>query len=255
MQNKRRLQLNQTAQSFANASHIYEEVAERLMAHLVPIILKPTRILEVGAGCGTLYPRLKQQFPHAEIVQLDVAEQRLSRLEAPGIFKKLPAQVCADACQTPFADQQFDLIIANAFLHWVEAKAWFQEAKRLLAENGLLIFSYFGPNTFREIGVQKTPFLDMHDAGDELVRSGFNHPILDSEHLMVEYDHIEDVIQDLTANGELALLELKEVEAVQDLEVTYELVYGHAWQQAKAMTSKIDQDGMVRIGLDQLKRK
>jgi malonyl-CoA O-methyltransferase len=247
--------MNASARHFAEANHLYQEVAERLFEHLAPINIEPQRILDLGAGSGTLLTGLQQRFRKADIINVDHAEQRLAMIENHGLFKKSPQRVCADACHLPFVDGYFDIVIANLMVHWLpDLTAWLAEMKRVLADNGLLIFSYFGPDSLRELGQPRHPFHDMHDLGDALVRAGLTHPILDSEHLTVEYDSVEDAHADLSANGEIALLQLMDLPP-QEIDVTYEIVYGHAWKAQQPMTSKIDQDGMVRIDIGQIQRR
>lgn len=250
MQTVREL-LNNSAESFTTANVLHQEVAERLLEHLEPINLNLHSILDAGCGIGELLVPLKKRFPKADLFGVDLAEQRLKRV-APSTNVKL---ITANTLQLPFADQQFDLVIANLLLHWiVDLPSWLTEMQRVLRTGGLLIFSYYGPDTLSEVGKAKNGFYDMHDVGDALVRAQFNDPILDAERFTLEYDVYGDLLDDLQANAEGSLFTLEASNSV-NLEVTYEIIYGHAWKNEQPMTSKIDQDGMVRISLDQLQRK
>ena len=244
-----RLPLNQSALSFVNANVLHQQVAERLLEHLEPINMAPQKILDLGCGTGGLLAPLKKCFPEADIMGVDLAEQRLRLAKAK---KQTTALVSANALQLPFASAQFQLIVSNLMLHWInDLPAWLAEMQRVLCTDGLLIFSYYGPDSLIEVGKPKRGFYDMHDVGDALVRAQFNDPILDAERFTLEYDDYHDLLADLQANGEQTLFSL-EKSMPGPIDVTYEIVYAHAWKGALPMTSKIDQDGMVRVSIDQL---
>lgn len=248
MQNFRQL-LNNSAASFNTADVLHREVAKRLYEHLEPINIEPTAILDLGCGTGNLNSFLNKRFPQATKIGVDLAEQRVKQAVNANINL-----VTADALQLPFADNSFDLVIANLLLHWLyDLPSWLAEMHRLLRNNGLLIFSFYGPDTLKEVGKPKGGFYDMHDVGDALVRAQFNDPILDAEHFTLEYDVYEDLLSDLNATAEAILFTLDNTSLL-DFDVTYEVVYAHAWKNERPMTSKIDQDGMVRISLEQLQR-
>ncbi len=242
--------LNKSANSFSSADILHREVAGRLYEHLEPINIVPKTLLDLGCGTGNLSHFLDKRFPTAVKIGVDIAEQRLKRISNAKMNL-----VTADALQLPFANAQFDLIIANLLPHWfIDLPAWLTEMYRLLRTNGLLIFSFYGPDTLKEVGKPKTGFYDMHDVGDALVRAQFNDPILDAERFTIEYDVYQDLLSDLAATAEAILFNLKDNSSL-DFSVTYEIVYAHAWKAEQPMTSKIDQDGMVRISLTQLQRK
>ena len=247
-----RQQLNQSADNFANANVLHQRVAKHLLEHLEPINLVPKNILDLGCGTGELFIPLNKHFPQATIMGVDLAEQRLKLIETS---QQSTSLVSANALQLPFAAEQFELIISNLMLHWLtDLPAWLAEMQRLLCTDGLLIFSYYGPDTLHEVGKTKHHFYDMHDVGDALVRAQFNDPILDVERFTLEYDNFADLQMDLHANGESELFSLDN-NSQENIDVTYEIVYAHAWKGRLPMTSKIDQDGMVRVSLEQLLQK
>jgi len=93
-----------------------------LVAHLAPRIAalgRPARILDVGAGSGSVSDRLGRDLDRsgarARLVALDrqwrhlVAGRRLCRVR--------PLAVGADAFRLPFADGAFDWVISTFFFH------------------------------------------------------------------------------------------------------------------------------------------
>ena len=249
---------NHTASTFAQANFIYDEVAQRLMEHLLPIKIKPTRVLDLGCGTGTMLPLLKKLYKKTDIVGVDLAQERLNLVANKEWFgKKSFELVMADACQLPFADQSLDIVMANLVAHWLPVDEWLTEMRRVLKPNGVLIFSYYAPNTLRQLGEPVKPFTDMHDMGDLLVKHRFADPALDQEQFTIEYDNVSDVWLDLENNGENVLLQEKnlEVDAIQDFLVTYEIVYAHAWRAPDSVGQAADADGVVRIPISKIGRR
>jgi malonyl-CoA O-methyltransferase len=119
--------------------------------------------------------------------------------------------LCADAEALPLADDSVDLVFSNATLQWVnDLDASFARALRVLRPGGLLMFSSFGPDTLKELraawaavddGAHVSPFLDMHDVGDALVRARFADPVMDVERMTLTYDHLRDLMRDLKQLG------------------------------------------------------
>jgi malonyl-CoA O-methyltransferase len=253
---------NTTAATFTHANFMYEEIAQRLIEHLAPIKMTPHTVVDLGCGTGTLLPLLKKLYKNAKIIGVDSAAERLAfaakkrRWWQPAI--KL---INADACALPLADQSVDLVIANLVVHWLPLTAsldeWLTEMRRILKPNGVLIFSYYGPDTLNQLGAPKQAFIDMHDMGDLLVKHRFADPALDQEQLTIEYDHVADACTDLEANGEAMLLQEKNTASSvdEDFSVTYEIVYAHAWRAADSLGQSPDADGIVRIPVNKIGRR
>jgi malonyl-CoA O-methyltransferase len=141
-------------------------------------------------------------------------------------------------------------------LHWAaDPLAALCEFHRVLAVEGLLMFSTLGPDTLAELrgaagATRVHSFADMHDVGDMLVAAGFAEPVMDMERLTIEYADGDALLADLRASGQTCALAeharglagrgflaaLKGKLAAQrragKLPVSYEVVYGHAWKPA-----------------------
>ncbi len=92
-----------------------------------------------------------------------------------------------------------------------------------------------------------SPFLDMHDIGDALVRARFADPVMDAERFTLTYRELTELMRELKVLGarnatldrpralcgraRLAALETAYEEHRQDgrLPASYEVLYGHAW--------------------------
>ncbi|MEO8718200.1 MAG: methyltransferase domain-containing protein, partial [Burkholderiales bacterium] len=148
----------------------------------------------------------------------------------------------------PLAAGSVQLAWCNMALHWAaDARAALAELARVLAPDGLLMFSTLGPDTLKElraaVGAARVHrFADMHDHGDALVAAGFAAPVMDMEMLTLTYAGGEGVAADLRASGQtlarrdrargLAGRRLRAALAGAGTTASIEVVYGHAWKGA-----------------------
>lgn len=221
-----------------------------MLERLAYVKLAPRRILDAGSGPGRDTDSLRRRYRAAEIVAVDSA---LALLPQKGFVGKLLGKkthsVCADMERLPFAPASFELAWSNMALHWVgDPLAAFRELERVLAPEGLVMFSTLGPDTLKELraaagATRVHAFIDMHDLGDMLVAAGFAAPVMDMEMLHVEYASGARLLEDLRASGQtnarldrprgLAGRGLLGEFRRRGLRATYEVVYGHAWKRAE----------------------
>jgi malonyl-CoA O-methyltransferase len=223
-----------------------------MLERLDYVKLAPRRILDAGSGPGRDALALRRRYPRAEVVALDRALPLLPRRTwRERIFRTGTVAVCGAIERLPFADASFALVWSNLALHWVdEPLAALRELERVLAPEGLLMFSTLGPDTLKELraaagAARVHEFIDMHDIGDMLVAAGFHAPVMDMEMLRIDYASGLGLLQDLRASGQTnarrdrprglagrgfrARLERALAARMQS---TYEVIYGHAWKRA-----------------------
>ena len=95
----------------------------------------PTRILEVGAGEGEISERVRERFPEASVVSIDLHDDTLGdewrRRRAIGAF--------ADVRQLPFPDDAFDLVLGIEVLEHVEGPEQALAEIRRVARDGVVL--------------------------------------------------------------------------------------------------------------------
>jgi len=257
-----RRRFERAAAGYGKACRLESEVGARMLERLDYVKLAPRRVLDAGSGPQREARLLARRYPGARVMALDAAHAML-RAGQPrfGFLKrKSPDAVCADLLQLPLAAASQDLVWSNMALHWVaDPLAALREFQRVLAAEGLLMFSTLGPDTLLELraaagGGRVHRFTDMHDLGDMLLAAGFAEPVMDMERLTMVYADGAALLADLRASGQTsaradrarglagrgfhaALLgglaaQMRDGE----LPVSFEVVYGHAW---KAMAREV----------------
>ena len=151
----------------------------------------------------------------------------------------------------PLASGCCELAWSNMALHWVsDPLAALRELQRVLAPEGLLMFSSLGPDSLKELraaagAARVHAFADMHDVGDMLVAAGFSAPVMDMELITLAYEAGDALLDDLRASGQTSARADRArglagkafgaaVRAALPSRATFEVVYGHAWKGAPA---------------------
>ena len=260
-----RRSFERAAQTYDRHSALQAEIGRRLLEHLDPMRLAPSRLLDLGCGTGAFLQPLRSRFPRAHVTGLDIAQAMLERAakRTPAWRRLLslerPQLVCGDAERLPLASASHDLVFSNLALQWCDPAVAFPEVARVLRAGGLFLFATFGPDTLKELRAafaqvdglgHVNRFIDMHDLGDLLVHGGFADPVMEMELITLEYSTVEAVARDLKAIGAHNSLPdrprglagrgrwqrvVQHYEAHRRngvLPASYEVVYGHAWKAA-----------------------
>jgi len=268
----------------AESDFLRREVAARMLERLALVRIAPQRVLDAGCGQGADIAALQKRFSEAHLIGLDgafnmvtqarqhqlAAQSSLNRL-LTSLHKWLPTAqsgaslTCADYARLPFAVNTLDMVWSNLALHWhPQPDRVFAEWRRVLRVEGLLMFSCFGPDTFKELrsafeavdtAPHTLPFVDMHDFGDMLVNAGFSTPVMDMEMIRVTYSTPQRLLADVRAWGGNPLASRRQgllgraghaklLQALEQLRgadgkiaLTFEVIYGHAFRPVPKTTA------------------
>lgn len=275
-----RRSFDRAAGSYDAAAVLHADVRGNLLQRLDLMAVAPRVVLDAGAGTGHAARALTSRYRRALVIALDFSPRMLKTAAHQQPWLRRFARVCADAERLPLADGSIDLIVSNLMLQWCDPDQVFAECRRVLAPRGLLCFSTLGPDTLRELRsawaavdshTHVNRFIDMHDIGDALVRSGFTAPVLDVERYTLTYLDVRRVAADLKSTGAhnatsgraRGLTGRRQFAAVQSayeafrrdgrLPATYEVVFGHAWT-PDAKAARAAQDGST-VSLDEIRQK
>jgi malonyl-CoA O-methyltransferase len=270
----------------AESGFLRREVATRMHERLSLIKIAPQHVLDAGCGEGADLATLQKRFPQATLLGLDASTTMLTHAQAAQkeglsavnrlLQQWLPgksgfgrasgaALLSGNFAQLPFGVNSVDLVWSNLAVHWhPQPDRVFAEWRRVLRQDGLLMFSCFGPDTFKELRTafaagdgepHVLPFVDMHDFGDMLVNAGFATPVMDMETLTVTYSSVDKLMADVRACGgnpldtrSRGLLGRAAWQRVVDvleqsrradgkIPLTFEIVYGHAFRPVARTTA------------------
>lgn len=199
------------ARTYDRAARLQGEVLQRLLERVDELDANPRVVLDAGCGTGRGARALSDRWPRSRVVALDVAAPMAAQARRRRRwFRKLDA-VCADAAVLPLADASVDLVFSNLMLQWMDdPAATFMEFRRVLKPDGHLLFTSFGPDTLNELraawatvddAVHVNRFIDMHDVGDALVRTGFINPVLDVDRMVTWYADVRELMRELKSIG------------------------------------------------------
>jgi len=238
-----------------------EEIARRMLERLEYIKVAPRRVVDVGGDAANL----AAHYPAATAISVDLAPAGLAAERSSGWRARIrrvfgprsPRALAADMGRMPLASGSCDLLWSNlALARSDDPGTVIHEWHRVMATDGLLMFSSLGPDTLKELRAAFAddpsphvhPFVDMHDLGDMLVFAGFADPVLDMEVVTLTYPRFEDLIADLRASGQINSLVARRrgltgrrvwaraQRAYADttregrMPASFEIVYGHAWK-------------------------
>ena len=246
---------------------LHEEVARRMEERLAWIKCQPDSWAHWEPVRGGLqaHALLAQRYPHAGCF---VAEARKDKAQyaAKQIAKPWWRPTRWSAGATHFempGDGAVQMLWANMTLHMAaDPQDVMAQWHRALAVDGFLMFSCLGPDTLQELrGLYQSlgwpapshEFTDMHDWGDMLGAAGFAEPVMDMERITLTFETPQRLLQELRGlgrnlqpqrfpglRGRQWREQLHQGLERAPLQLTFEVIYGHAFKPAPRLTVRAE---------------
>ena len=234
---------------------LHEEVARRMQERLGWIKMQPqswTHWEPVRGGLQA-HASLLQRYPKALCFVAEMEAHRANhaaRALASHWWQAQRWRGGSTRFETP-AVGAVQMLWSNMALHMAaQPQALMTQWHRALAVDGFLMFSCLGPDTLLELRrlyesldwpAPAHDFTDMHDWGDMLIEAGFAEPVMDMERITLTFETPQRLLQELRGlgrnlqpqrfaglRGRRWLDRLHQALAQAPLQLTFEIVYGHA---------------------------
>jgi malonyl-CoA O-methyltransferase len=158
-----------------------------------------------------------------------------------------------DSHELPLKENSFEIVISNLMMQWCDIEQITKEASKVLKNDGLFLFSTFGPQTLIELGESWSKvdnnqhistFMDMHDIGDKMLGLGFKNVVVESEIITLTYEKVMDLLIDLKnigaqninskniskSNLSQMIKNYEKFRTSGKLPATYEVIYAHGFK-------------------------
>ena len=265
---------------YSKPSFIEQEVNQRLLEKLDFIHDQPKTILDLGCGGGEGLKLLGERFPEAKLHGLDLNKNVITKGKTTLADKSIELTHADFNQKLPYPAHHFDLVIANFSIQASDnIYELLERIFEILKPNGLFLFSLLAEESLPEFqeswhaidqSPHNNPFISTKDMAGILQESKFKDPVLDCEHIALEYAEVKDAIADIREfNEPLALNKIRTTltgkSRWQKFEETwqknytngqgkitssYHIMYGHACKPEKAELKLKGNE--ARIGLAEL---
>lgn len=225
---------SRAAQTYDSAAQLQREVGNKLLHRLNAKPPAAHTVLDLGCGTGFFSGALRERFPHARYIGLDLAQGMVEFARGESLGASSSDWVVADAEALPLATGSVDLIFSSLAVQWCNnVPLLFSEMSRVLRPGGRCIFTTLGPATLQEL---RESWATVDD---------FKHvnTFLSADALQAAVKHIEGV----ELNLDIERIEMR-YKKVRELLVELKKLGAHNMNRHRAsgLTSRRAMQGMLR---------
>ncbi|TLD82940.1 methyltransferase domain-containing protein [Helicobacter sp. MIT 11-5569] len=211
------IQKDYLKQKFQNSKETYTKCAilQQTMQDILWNLLQEHKeslgeVLELGIGNGILSQKIIKHYKPTRYIGIDLVNFALENIEFIQADFEMIEHIKA------LKEKKFDLILSNAALQWSNQRVLLPKLSAFLKENGILLFSTFGSDNFKEL---KTLFgLSL----DYLELQEYPHLLSDFK-ILNSFEHT----QTLHFNNPLSVFKHLKVTGVNALKPNFTLTKAH----------------------------
>ena len=204
---------SRAAESYDSVAHLQQQVGTDLLERLDSNALDPEWVLDLGCGTGFFADPLRERFPGARYLGIDLALGMLTyaRSHARAHAASECGWVAGDAEAIPLPAESMHLVFSSLALQWCDRlDLFFAEIQRILAPGGVCVFTTLGPATLRELRAAWAE-VDAHQhvnrfqpAADLQAAAGAVRGLelqLERREYALTYSRVRDLLDELKALG------------------------------------------------------
>lgn len=216
--NKRRLHFrNRFAKNLDYHDFLLQIGASEIVNRLCEMKRPFDHALDLGCYHGVTSLLMCQSIQSVQqLTCCDISPTMIDILKKKKLPNTINQCIVADETHLPFSPHQFDVIVSNLNLHFInDLPGTLIQIQQCLKPNGLFIATLFGGQTLHELRQafyqceqslysrhtpRIAPFTDIKTMGMLMQRCGFEHIITDSDIHPIHYTSLDLLLQDIRYN-------------------------------------------------------
>lgn len=183
-------------------AHIQKQMAEKLISMLEN--QTEPEVLEIGCGTGLLTALASENLSYKTYTALDIVPECEKFIKAINPDIRFISEDIEKYIEQN--DKKYDLILSNASLQWVEnLPEVIEKLTEKLTPHGMLLFTVFGVENFREIYYvlgKKLDYLTVKELEEKLNK---HNPLIEEELRVMAFKTPIDVLRHIQNTGVNAL--------------------------------------------------
>ena len=170
-------------------------------------------ILEIGCGTGYFHELLRRNKISSSLLQVDISPEMCAlaaSYASPANYGATYTAIC-DMHELPFAGNTFATIFSSMTMQWSESLGKvFQEAGRVLGDNGKFVFSLVGSGSLYELREAFSradvyppvhTFASLDEVKEKLIQAGLAEIECYSETITMHYDNLHSLLRSIKNVG------------------------------------------------------